>query len=177
MPGDLAMTHGLRSVQTNSKVGASFGGASPAHDLVVAKVFGLGCSRPPQDKADEPSPVVRITAAQPPLTWRATRSPPRSAAQPATFTDTLLKPATPRVNAIFGSDASAETALQEVLEKIGRHFLFGKVAGIAPQITEKLEEFLRVVETQRANQLKRTPGFTQTRSSRLATCKISTKNG
>ena len=83
----------------------------------------------------------------------------------------VLRPATPRVNAIFGSDASAETVLQEVLEKIGRDFLFGKVANIvassdgcyeaavAPHITEKLEEFLRVVEEQRANHLRRTPGL------------------
>ena len=83
----------------------------------------------------------------------------------------VRRPATPRVNAIFGSDASAEAALQEVLEKIGRDFLFGKVANIgassdgcfeaaaAPHITEKLEEFLRVVEEQRANHLRRTPGL------------------
>ena len=169
--GDLAMTHGLRSVQTNSEVGAFFDGASGAHDLVVAKVFGLGGSRPAQKKADGPSPVLRITAQQPPLTWAPTRSPPRSAAQPATSSNVVLRPATPRVNAIFGSDASAETVLQEVLEKIGRDFLFGKVANIvassdgcyeaavAPHITEKLEEFLRVVEEQRANHLRRTPGL------------------
>ena len=83
----------------------------------------------------------------------------------------LCRPATPRVNAIFGSDASAEAALQEVLEKIGRDFLFGKAANIAassdgrfeaaaaPHITEKLEDFLRVVEEQRANHLRRTPGL------------------
>ena len=83
----------------------------------------------------------------------------------------LRSPATPRVNAIFGSDASAKTALHKVLEKINRDFLFGKVANIvpssdecfeaaaAPRITEKLEEFLRVIEEQRANQLRRTPGL------------------
>ena len=83
----------------------------------------------------------------------------------------VLRSATPRVNAIFGSDASANTALQDVLEKIGRNFLFDKVANIvassdgcyeaavAPHITEKLEEFLRVVEEQRANHLRRTPGL------------------
>ena len=49
--GDLAMTHGLRSVQTSSEVGALFHGVSDVHDLGVAKVFvprGL-------EKADEPS--------------------------------------------------------------------------------------------------------------------------
>ena len=123
------------------------------------------------EKADGPSPVLRITAAHPPLTWGATRSPPRSAAQLATSSNVVRRPATPRVNAIFGSDASAEAALQELLEKIGRDFLFGKVANIAassdgrfdaaaaPHIPEKLEEFLRVVEEQRANQLRRTPGL------------------
>ena len=39
--GDLVMTHGLRSFQTNSEVGAFFNGASDAHDLVVAKVSGI----------------------------------------------------------------------------------------------------------------------------------------
>ena len=146
--GDFAMINRLRSVQTNSEVGASFDGASPAHDLVVAKVFGLGASRPAQEKA------------QPPLTRPAPRSPPRSAAQPATVAGMILKPATPRVNAISGSDAPAETALQEVLEKLGRDFMSGEVANInASNITEKLEEFLRVVEVQRANHLRRMPGL------------------
>ena len=165
-PGDLAMTYGLRSVQTNSEVGASFDGASDAHDLVVAKVF----LHRDLENATEPSPVLLVTAAHPPLTWGATRSPPSSAAQPATSSTVVYTPATLRVNAIFGSDASAEAALQEVLEKIGRNFLFGKVANIAPSsderfeaaavphITEKLEEFLRVVEEQRANHQRRTPG-------------------
>ena len=60
---------------------------------------------------------------------------------------------------------------KRLLEKIGRYFLFGKVANIvassdgcyeapvAPHITEKLEEFLRIVEEQRANHLRRTPGL------------------
>ncbi len=61
---DFAMTHGLRAVETNSEVGVSFGGVSDAHDLVVARVFGLGSSPPAQKKADAPLP--------------------RSAAQPAT---------------------------------------------------------------------------------------------
>ena len=55
--------------------------------------------------------------------------------------------------------------------KISRIFLFGKVANInaspgdcyeaaiALNITEKLEEFLRVVEVQRANHIRRTPGL------------------
>ena len=48
-----------------------------------------------------------------------------------------------------------------MLEKIAKDFLFGRVleAAAAPSITEKLEEFLRVVEEQRANQLRRTPGL------------------
>ena len=48
-----------------------------------------------------------------------------------------------------------------MLEKIGRDFLFGRVleAAAAPSITQKLEEFLRVVEEQRAKHLRRTPGL------------------
>ena len=48
-----------------------------------------------------------------------------------------------------------------MLEKIGRDFLFGRVleAAAAPSITQKLEEFLRVVEEQRAKNLRRTPGL------------------
>ena len=165
-PGDLAMTYGLRSVQTNSEVGASFDGASDAHDLVVVKVF----LRTVLENATGTSPVLQVTAANPPLTWGATRSLPSSAAQPATSSAVVYTPTTLRVNAIFGSDASAEAELQEVLEKIGRNFLFGKVANIAPSsdecfeaaavphITEKLEEFLRVVQEQRANHQRRNPG-------------------
>ena len=103
----------------------------------------------------------------------APRSPPRSAAQPAASSNVVLRPATPRINAIFGNDASAEAALQEVLEKIRREFLFGKVAAVRPDVPrmargsvveaevprQKLEEFLRVVEQQRANHPRRTPGL------------------
>ena len=202
--GDLAMTKGLSSVQVNSEVGAFFNGASNDHDLVVAKVFGLGGSRPAT-----PSTIQRITAAYPPLTWGEASSPPcsiphtddaeesdssaaqlvtfpssapseatddaedrdSSAVQPVTFTKLILRAATPRVNAIFGSDAPAAVALQQMLEKIGREFLFGKVANIiasedgcyeaaiTPHITEKLEYFLKIVEDQRAKHVRRTPGL------------------
>ena len=171
--GDIAMTYGLRSVQVNSKVGAFFHGVTDAHDLVVAKVFGVGGSRTPGKKADGPSPVVQKTGTHPPLIWGwgAAGSPPGRDAHPAKPSSMVLRAATPRVNAIFGSDASAAAALQEVLEKIGRDFLFGKVANIvassdgcyeaatAPHITEKLEEFLQIVEEQRANHLRRSPGL------------------
>ena len=87
-----------------------------------------------------------------------------SAAQPATSSNVVLRPATPRINAIFGSDASGKAALQEVLEKIRRAFLFGRLlTQTSPRtslnITQKLEEFLRVVEEQRAKHLRRTPGL------------------
>jgi hypothetical protein len=233
--GDVALTNGLRTIQTNSEVGVSFAGASNAHDLVVAKVFDFAGSRPPGDKCRTPlqqelfeimaskmkgKPTssfqpgdkgLQTTDALPPLTWSETRSSPGRAAQPAATSKVTLTPgtpraarrptaasakpptilkakakmrskaatpsalraATPRVSAIFGSDASTETALQEVLEMISRRSLFGKVANInaspgvvdcyaaaiAPNITEKLEEFLRVVEVQRANHLRRMPGL------------------
>ena len=165
-PGDLAMTYGLRSFQTNSEVGASFDGASDAHDLVVAKVF----LRAVLENATGTSPVLQVTAANPPLTWGVKYSVPSSAAQPATSSAVVYTPTTLRVSDIFGGDAFAEAELHEVLEKIGRNFLFGKVANIAPSsdegfeaaavphITEKLEEFLRVVQEQRANHQRRNPG-------------------
>ncbi|CAK0863569.1 unnamed protein product, partial [Prorocentrum cordatum] len=69
------------------------------------------------------------------------------------------------VNAIFGGDASAEAALQSVLEKIGRDFLpvalsDGRFEAAALQhVAEKLEDFLRAVEEQRANHMRRAPGL------------------
>ena len=137
--GDLAMIYGLRSIQTHSQVGASCGGVSEVNDLVVAKVTGFGGSRP----------GTRVTKAYPPLVWTATRSPPRSAAQPKASSKVVLKPATrsqprsaaqpatsstavhqpvtPRVDRIFGNDAADDEALREVLDKIGKHWLFGKM--------------------------------------------------
>ena len=58
-----------------------------------------------------------------------------------------------------------------MLEIIGRRYLFGKVwptgvssdrcfePAVAPRIVEKLEEFLRVVEEQRAKHLRRAPSL------------------
>ena len=162
--GDVALIHGLRSVPTDSKVGAFYKGASTAHDLVVAKVFELRDLRPADSNAVRQSLHERITAATPPLAYS-----PSSAAQPATSSNHTQKSRTPRVDAIFHSDAGASQALQDVLEWITRDMLWDKVANIrtwphgcyvafiAPHITEKLEEFLRVVEEQRGNHLRRTP--------------------
>ena len=150
--GDVALIHGLRSVQTDSEVGAFFQGASDAHNLLVAKVFELSGWRPARRNAERQSSVLHITKAKP---------------QPATVCNLRLRARTRRVDAIFASDVSGARALQKVLEWISRDFLFGKVANIvtsadgcyeaavAPSITEKLEEFLRVVEEQRANHLRR----------------------
>ena len=162
--GDIALTHGLRSIHTESEVGAFYKGASTAHDLVVAKVFELRDLRPADSNAMRQLLHERITAATPPLAYS-----PSSAAQPATSCNHTQKSRTPRVDAIFHSDAGSSRALQDVLEWITRDMLWNKVANIrtwphgcyvafiAPHITEKLEEFLRVVEEQRGNHLRRTP--------------------
>ena len=214
-PGSLhSLTYGLRSVQTDSKVGAQFKGASDKYNLVIANVFGLNGWRSEQTNAKDQSSLLRITSAKPPLTWISvnqahrqtwnTKSAERraldrplvlkpaknwkpqpsvsqyakhsshsSAAQPVTLRErrphVRLKARTPRVDAIFSSDASAEQALQQLLESISKDFLWGRVAkivqtpngcyeaAVAPDITEKLEEFLRVVEDQRAKHVRRHP--------------------
>ena len=118
--GDVALTNGLRTIQTNSEVGVSFDGASGAHDLVVAKVCGLAGSRPADDKCRTPlqqemynimaskmkrKPTssfqpgdkgLQTTVARPPLTWSEARSSPGRAAQPAATSKMTLTPGTPR---------------------------------------------------------------------------------
>jgi hypothetical protein len=138
--------------------------------------------------ATEPAPpIARITATQPHLTWSEAPKreedrdeysytytsspvePPSSAAQPAPQRPWVLRPATPRVNEIFGTDDAAAGPLQELLEKISKDFLFGKVANIvatatgcyevatSPHAVAKLEAFLQIVQEQRALHLRRHP--------------------
>ena len=152
--GDLAVTFGLCSAQVNSKIGASFNGASDAHDVVVTKVFGNTSRLAPRP---EPEASSSRSAAQP-----ARQEPAGSA----------LPPRHHRVNAIFATDDPSMAPLQEVLEQIGSQFLFGKVASIVasstgcyelatvPCIVEKLEAFLEIVEEQRSRHLRRHPSLT-----------------
>jgi hypothetical protein len=77
--------------------------------------------------------------------------------------------ATPLVNQIFGTDDVTMAPLQELLEKIAKDFLFGKLANIvatetgcytsatALNVLTKLEAFLRIMSEQRARYLSRHP--------------------
>ena len=89
-----------------------------------------------------------------------------SAAQPASPRRLHLRAATPLINEIFGTDDPTVAPLQELLEKVGQEFLFGRVANIvasstgcyevattAPHITEKLEAFLQIIQEQRIRYL------------------------
>ena len=166
--GDLAVTFGLCSAQVNSNVGASFKGASDAHDVVVTKVFG-NTSRPaPRPEPEWPMPTRPVPRPE------AEASSASSAAQPARQepAGSALPPRHHRVNAVFGTDDPSMAPLQEVLEQIGSQFLFGKVASIVasstgcyelatvPCIVEKLEAFLEIVEEQRSRHLRRHPSLT-----------------
>ena len=84
-----------------------------------------------------------------------------------------LPPRHDRVNAIFGTDDPSMAPLQEVLEQIGRQFLFDKVANIVasstgcyelatgwlPCIVDKMEAFLEIVDNQRSKHLQRHPNL------------------
>ena len=97
-----------------------------------------------------------------------------SAAQPARQepASSALPPPHHRVNAIFGTDDTSMVPLQELLEEIGKQFLFGKVANIvasktgcndmaiSPCIVDKLEVFLEIVEEMRSRHLRRHPSLT-----------------
>ena len=90
-----------------------------------------------------------------------------SAAQPAVQAPLARKHPLPRVYAIFGSDDTAD--LQDVLEKLSKEYLFGKVGHIvststgcyeaasALPVIEKLETFLEIIQEQRAHHLQRHP--------------------
>ena len=78
--------------------------------------------------------------------------------------------ATPLVNAIFGTDDDTMAPLQDLLEKIGEEFLFGKLGNIVATETEcyetaartsnvlkKLEGFLQTIKDQRTAYLRRNP--------------------
>jgi len=57
------------------------------------------------------------------------------------------------------TSSSTGGAAQHASEQGGAAQHASEQAAVAPNITEKLEEFLRVVEVQRANHLRRTPGL------------------
>ena len=90
--GDLAVTHGLCSTQVNSTVGFSFNGASDAHDLVVAKVFGNMIREHGQEQQTWPMPTHPTPRPEPKTSSSNSAAQPRpepkissssSAAQPA----------------------------------------------------------------------------------------------
>ncbi len=94
---------------------------------------------------------------------------PNSAAQPVPKRHEKLRPHTPRVNGIFLTDDDSAAPLQDLLENIAKEYLFGKVANIvatargcyeaatAPDVIEKLEALLEIIQEQRARHLRRHP--------------------
>jgi hypothetical protein len=258
--GDIAITYGLYSFQVDSNVGIRQGGASDAHDLVVANVFCTVKRMPVVADATQAA-GFSSSAAQPasadqllPLPLKDTRSastsstesvppvvpstdapeepvrvservlvyegrleslkvgknkvptiaegrqhplglPKQDASAPSTVTEPLppvvetsvaldehasdaeqlaaprhRNIATPLVNAIFGTDDDTMAPLQDLLEKIGEEFLFGKLGNIVATETEcyetaartsnvlkKLEGFLQTIKDQRTAYLRRNP--------------------
>ena len=258
--GDIAITYGLYSFQLDSNVGIRQGGASDAHDLVVANVF-CPVKRMPVVADATQAAGFSSSAAQPasadqllPLPLKETRSastsstesvppvvpstdapeepvrvservlvyegrleslkvgknkvptiaegrqhplglPKQDASAPSTVTEPLppvvetsvaldehasdaeqlaaprhRNIATPLVNAIFGTDDDTMAPLQDLLEKIGEEFLFGKLGNIVATETEcyetaartsnvlkKLEGFLQTIKDQRTAYLRRNP--------------------
>ena len=115
-------------------------------------------------------PVVSTAAASVDDSISSAAQPADSSAVPVVLTAAqpmVLRAATPRVDEIFGSDHLTE--LHNLLEKIGREFLFGRVPLIVATTTgcyeraapllplEKLEHFLEVIQEQRKCHLFRHP--------------------
>ena len=137
--GDFAVTFGLCSFQGHSEIGASFNGASDAHDVVVVTVFrntrsaAQPARQEPAGSAGPPPPQQSsaLTGAERPEGPMPTRPAPRpeaeassasSAAQPAQQepAGSALPPRHHRVNAVFGTDDPSMAPLQEVLEQIAK---------------------------------------------------------
>ena len=156
--GDFAVTFGLCSFQGHSEIGASFNGASDAHDVVVVTVFrntrsaAQPARQEPAGSAGPPPPqqCSALTGAERPEGPMPTRPEPRpeaeassasSAAQPAPQepAGSALPPRHHRVNAVFGTDDPSMAPLQQVLEQIGNQFLSGKVGNIVASSTRCYE--------------------------------------
>ena len=79
----------------------------------------------------------------------------------------ILRPRTSRVNDIFLTDDVSADPLKDLLEKIAKEYLWGKVAHIiatptgcyevatAPDVIEKLEAFLEIIQEHRTRHLRR----------------------
>ena len=90
-------------------------------------------------------------------------------AQFTPVTSLTLRGPIPRVLAIFGSDAERTVALQDLLEKIAKEFLYDKVgrmivttdgcyeAAASVNNLDKLEVYLQVIQDQRVKHLQRHP--------------------
>ena len=118
------------------------------------------------------SPSSDALPSTPPTDARSEHETGAAAATVAQFTPVTsltLKGPTPRVLAIFGSDAENAASLRDLLEKIVKEFLFDKVSRIVVTTDgcyeaaasgnnlDKLEVYLQVIEDQRAKHLQRRP--------------------